>query len=171
MTKKKREITVPMGKGVSWWQGLSPDQKKSVTFPRLEAGDSNASIGNNFEVTPGSIASMRTKWNNNYHHVNPFILLWAPTKQASEAVTQTPKSIPATVTEPSDTRAVHIRPDPPRQTKYSETQRGKETLAKSSGAATKTLAASEATQCTYSGKCGYERLPGVKTCGRSGHNK
>ena len=62
MTEKTR-VRVPRGHGHDWWQGLTPEQKKALVYPRLVETESNKSIGDSYGVTPNSIASLRNKWN------------------------------------------------------------------------------------------------------------
>lgn len=155
VTKTKTLVHVPEGKGVEWWQGLSPDQKKAVVYPRLKIRDSNTGISKDMAITPNSIASMRNKWNAAKKQ-NPFELVWttvkSPVKKKARAESQ--------ATEPTQVCNKTISADPidvaPAVAPSEFSRR---------------LAASERTQCGYSGRCHFERLPNSTSCGRPEHDK
>lgn len=56
-------IEVPEGRGVHWWNKLTTEQRKTVTYPLLYAGGSNLKIAAELHVTIGVIAGKRNQWN------------------------------------------------------------------------------------------------------------
>ncbi len=74
MPNSKIVTEVTMGRGPEWWTTLSPDQKRALTFPRLQEKESNQAIAEVFGITPNSIASIRNRWNQAKHR-NPYTLV------------------------------------------------------------------------------------------------
>ena len=85
----KTEVKVPHGKGVEWWKGLAPVQKKALVYHRLTKGDSNPALATEFGISSNSIASLRDKWNKT-GKPNPYalVLTGTPTTENAAAVTK-----------------------------------------------------------------------------------